>query len=102
MVCVVSVSSEGNKESRLSFYIYVFAAILVLYLTQKLGYNEETSTVLFHSFTMLVYIFPLMGAVIADGWLGKYKTILYLSMLYSVGAMTVAMGAIPLPGMPVK
>ncbi|KAH8338870.1 hypothetical protein KR074_007847, partial [Drosophila pseudoananassae] len=82
------------------FNYYGMRTILVLYLTNKLGYNEETSTVLFHIFTMLVYIFPLIGALIADGWLGKYKTILYLSLVYSLGAMVVSFGAIPLPGMP--
>ncbi|XP_034118641.1 peptide transporter family 1 isoform X1 [Drosophila albomicans] len=84
------------------FNYYGMRAILVLYLTHKLGYNEETSTVLFHIFTMLVYIFPLLGALIADGWLGKYKTILYLSVVYSLGALVVAIGAVPLEGMPVK
>ncbi|KAH8387299.1 hypothetical protein KR093_006093, partial [Drosophila rubida] len=84
------------------FNYYGMRAILVLYLTQKLGYNEETSTVLFHIFTMLVYIFPLLGALVADGWLGKYKTILYLSVVYSFGALVVSIGAVPLEGMPVK
>ncbi|XP_032597166.1 peptide transporter family 1 isoform X2 [Drosophila grimshawi] len=77
-------------------------AILGLYLTHKLGYNEERATVLFHIFTMVVYIFPLVGALIADGCLGKYKTILYLSIIYCLGAMLVAIGAIPILGMPVK
>ncbi|KAH8420454.1 hypothetical protein KR009_010557, partial [Drosophila setifemur] len=84
------------------FNYYGMRTILVLYLTNKLGYNEETSTVLFHAFTMLVYIFPLFGALVADGWLGKYKTILYLSLVYSLGAMVVSFGAIPLDGMPTK
>ncbi|XP_030568854.1 peptide transporter family 1 [Drosophila novamexicana] len=84
------------------FNYYGMRAILVLYLTHKLGYDEETATVLFHVFTMLVYIFPLVGALIADGWLGKYSTILYLSVVYSLGAMIVAFGAIPIAGMPVK
>ncbi|XP_034489736.1 peptide transporter family 1 [Drosophila innubila] len=84
------------------FNYYGMRAILVLYLTHKLGYNEETSTVLFHIFTMLVYIFPLLGALIADGWLGKYKTILYLSIVYSLGALIVAIGAVPINAMPVK
>ncbi|XP_033245501.1 peptide transporter family 1 isoform X1 [Drosophila miranda] len=84
------------------FNYYGMRTILVLYLTNKLGYNEETSTVLFHIFTMLVYIFPLIGALIADGWLGKYKTILYLSMVYSVGTLIVSFGAIPLSAMPTK
>ncbi|XP_017114580.1 peptide transporter family 1 isoform X1 [Drosophila elegans] len=84
------------------FNYYGMRTILVLYLTNKLGYNEETATVLFHTFTMLVYIFPLIGALIADGWLGKYKTILYLSLVYSLGAMVVSFGAIPLAGVPTK
>ncbi|XP_017045944.1 peptide transporter family 1-like [Drosophila ficusphila] len=84
------------------FNFYGMRTILVLYLTNKLGYNEETSTVLFHTFTMLVYICPLIGALVADGWLGKYKTILYLSLVYSLGAMVVSFGAVPLPGMPTK
>ncbi|KAH8295973.1 hypothetical protein KR018_012557, partial [Drosophila ironensis] len=84
------------------FNYYGMRTILVLYLTTKLGYNEETSTVLFHVFTMLVYIFPLIGALIADGWLGKYRTILYLSLVYSLGALVVSFGAIPLIGMPTK
>ncbi|ALC48232.1 yin [Drosophila busckii] len=84
------------------FNYYGMRAILVLYLTHKLGYDEETSTVLFHIFTMLVYIFPLLGALVADGFLGKYKTILYLSMVYCMGAMVVAFAAVPMEGMPVK
>ncbi|EDX01261.1 peptide transporter family 1 isoform X3 [Drosophila yakuba] len=84
------------------FNYYGMRTILVLYLTNKLGYNEETATVLFHTFTMLVYIFPLIGALIADGWMGKYKTILYLSLVYSLGAMVVSFGAVPITGMPTK
>ncbi|EDW82858.1 uncharacterized protein Dwil_GK24928, isoform A [Drosophila willistoni] len=84
------------------FNYYGMRTILVLYLTNKLGYNEEAATVLFHTFTMLVYIFPLVGALIADGWMGKYKTILYLSIVYSIGAMIVSFGAVPLEGMPIK
>ncbi|XP_026838256.1 peptide transporter family 1 isoform X3 [Drosophila erecta] len=84
------------------FNYYGMRTILVLYLTNKLDYNEETATVLFHTFTMLVYIFPLIGALIADGWLGKYKTILYLSLVYSLGALVVSFGAVPITGMPVK
>ncbi|XP_017869457.1 PREDICTED: peptide transporter family 1-like [Drosophila arizonae] len=97
-----SVAFIVSNEFCERFNYYGMRAILVFYLTQKLGYNEETATVLFHVFTMLVYVFPIAGALVADGWLGKYRTILYLSVVYSVGAMFVAIGAIPLPFMPVK
>lgn len=76
--------------------MFYFLAILVLYLTSKLHYDDDTSTVLFHCFTMMVYLCPLVGAIIADSWLGKYRTILYLSMVYAMGGVIVALGATPI------
>uniref|UniRef100_A0AAG5DMK1 Uncharacterized protein n=1 Tax=Anopheles atroparvus TaxID=41427 RepID=A0AAG5DMK1_ANOAO len=60
-------------------------AVLALYLTQKLAYSTDTATVIYHVFKSLMYFFPMIGAILADSWLGKYKTILYLSMVYCAG-----------------
>ena len=81
---------------------FLLSAILVLYLTSKLHYDNDTSTVLFHVFTMLVYLCPLMGAIVADSWLGKFKTILYLSIVYAIGGVIVSLGAIPPLKLPVE
>ena len=48
-------------------------AILILYLTRVLALGDDTATAVFHSFLMLCYFTPLFGAMIADGWLGKYR-----------------------------
>lgn len=50
-----------------------FAAVLVLYLTRKLMYTADEATILFHVFTSLAYFFPLIGAITADSWLGRFK-----------------------------
>ncbi|MEO6131588.1 MAG: MFS transporter, partial [Saprospiraceae bacterium] len=42
--------------------------------------NEKT-----HLFNTLVYFLPVLGGLVADWYLGKYKTILYLSLVYCVG-----------------
>jgi POT family proton-dependent oligopeptide transporter len=39
----------------------------------------------FHTFVMGVYFFPLVGGFIADRWLGRYRTILWVSGLYVAG-----------------
>lgn len=69
-------------------------AILVLYLTRKLAFDEDTATVLYHAFTTLVYFCCIIGAIIADSWLGKFKTIFFLSCLYAAGSTVIAVGAI--------
>jgi solute carrier family 15 (oligopeptide transporter), member 1 len=69
-------------------------AILVLYLTRKLMYDDDTATVLYHTFNCLVYFFCIFGAIIADSWWGKFKTILWLSVVYCCGSTVIAIGAI--------
>src|SRR5207302_7178351 len=43
-----------------------------------------------HYFVFGVYFLPILGAIIADGWLGRYRTILSLSIAYCVGNLTLA------------
>ena len=49
------------------------AAILVLYLTGWLGLAKNEATAIFHLFSCLAYFSPILGAIIADGFLGRYK-----------------------------
>lgn len=80
----------------------VVAAILVLYLTRKLGYDDDNATITFHGFTSLAYFFPILGAIVADSWWGRYRTILYLSIVYMIGSSIVALGAVPHLRLPAK
>lgn len=67
----------------------------------KLDYDDDTATVIYHLFTTLVYFMCIFGAIIADSWLGKFKTIVYLSIVYAVGGIVMSLGAMPplkLPG----
>lgn len=82
------------------FNYYGMRAILVLYLQRKLDYDDDTSTVLFHIFTSLVYFVPLFGAILADSCWGKFKTILYLSVIYSIGSVVISLGAVPVLHLP--
>uniref|UniRef100_A0A7G3AMI3 Oligopeptide transporter 1 n=1 Tax=Lutzomyia longipalpis TaxID=7200 RepID=A0A7G3AMI3_LUTLO len=83
------------------FAFYGMKTILVLYLRSKLNFNDDTSTEIFHIFVSLVYFFPLIGAIVADSWLGKYKTIFFLSIVYAIGSVVISLGAIPPLNLPV-
>jgi len=77
------------------FSYYGMHTILVLYLTSMLKMNNDHATEVYHAFNMLCYFSPVFGAIIADSFLGKYKTILYISMIYALGNIVVAVTAIP-------
>ncbi|RVE49239.1 hypothetical protein evm_006131, partial [Chilo suppressalis] len=82
------------------FSYYGMRTILSLYLRDKLGYSTDGATVVYHSFTMFAYFFPLIGAMIADGWLGRFRTILYLSLVYATGSVFISLAAMPPVNLP--
>ncbi|XP_075230327.1 uncharacterized protein LOC142329540 [Lycorma delicatula] len=75
------------------FSYYGMRTILAIYLRKKLKYSENTATIIFHLFVMLCYFFPLVGAVIADSYLGKFRTIIYLSIVYAIGNSVLALSS---------
>ena len=61
----------------------MFPAVLVLYLRDILGFNENQSTVYYHAFAMLCYFTPVFGAILADTYLGKFKyTFIYYMIIF--------------------
>uniref|UniRef100_A0A671XNP7 Solute carrier family 15 member 2 n=1 Tax=Sparus aurata TaxID=8175 RepID=A0A671XNP7_SPAAU len=73
-------------------------ALLTLYFLTYLHWDKDLSTAIYHAFSSLCYFTPILGAIIADSWLGKYKTIIYLSIVYVIGHVVKSVGAIPTVG----
>lgn len=77
------------------FSYYGMKALLTLYFLNYLHWDEDLSTAVYHAFSSLCYFTPILGALIADSWLGKFKTIIYLSIVYVIGHVVKSVGAIP-------
>jgi POT family proton-dependent oligopeptide transporter len=80
----------GNEAAE-RFSFYGMRNILTLFAIDYLLRNAppevrkaEGETIL-HWFVMGVYFFPLLGGYLADRFWGKYRTILWISLLYCVG-----------------
>ncbi|XP_045707568.1 solute carrier family 15 member 2 isoform X2 [Phyllostomus hastatus] len=80
------------------FSYYGMKAVLTLYFLYFLHWNEDTSTSVYHAFSSLCYFTPILGAAIADSWLGKFKTIISLSLVYVLGHVIKSLGALPILG----
>ncbi len=87
-----------SNEAAERFSFYGMKGILVVFMTKYLvdssGVNDtmsrEEAMVWYHSFTSAVYFFPVLGALISDWFLGKYRTILWLSIVYCAGHAALA------------
>ncbi|XP_075228642.1 peptide transporter family 1-like isoform X2 [Lycorma delicatula] len=76
------------------FSYYGMRTILAIYLQKRLRYSENAATIIFHLFVMLCYFFPLVGAVIADSYLGRFRTIIYFSFVYAIGNIVLALSSV--------
>jgi POT family proton-dependent oligopeptide transporter len=88
----------GNEAAE-RFSFYGMRGILVVFMTQHLlGTDGHLATMdeaqakgWFHLFVSAVYFTPLLGALVADGLLGKYRTIIALSIVYCLGHLALAL-----------
>ena len=87
-----------TNEASERFAFYGSRCIIVFFMTHLLvntrgqlaPMTAEQSKTWFHLFVSAVYFMPLLGALISDIWLGKYRTILYFSILYCFGTLALA------------
>ena len=74
----------GNEACE-RFSFYGMRSILTLYMTGMLAMSQSEAIEVAHLFSALIYVLPLCGAWIADRFLGRYRTILYISLFYCLG-----------------
>ena len=88
----------GNEAAE-RFSYYGMSGILALFMTNYLvtstgardPMSDNDASGYAHYFVMGVYFLPILGALLADGLLGKYRTILWLSIVYCFGHFALAL-----------
>jgi proton-dependent oligopeptide transporter, POT family len=87
----------GNEAAE-RFSFYGMRSVLIVFMTtflmngsgQLALMDRNEATGWFHQFVAAVYFLPLLGAIISDGALGKYRTIISLSIVYCLGHLALA------------
>jgi proton-dependent oligopeptide transporter, POT family len=92
----------GNEAAeRFSYYgmVAILASFLTTHLMNAQGalapMTEHEANEVVHDFIFWVYAFPIVGALISDGLLGKYRTIVSVSLLYCLGHAAMALVDLP-------
>lgn len=87
----------GNEAAE-RFSYYGMRTVLVVFMTRYLlsehgdavPMTDTEAKTWFHLFTSAVYFCPLLGALVSDAILGKYRTIIALSLVYCAGHVALA------------
>jgi len=90
----------GNEIAE-RFSFYGMTAILTTFLVRQFfnpSNDPSLSTVanarssnMVHLFFSLVYFLPVLGGLLADWFWGKYRTIVYLSVVYCIGHLLLSL-----------
>jgi POT family proton-dependent oligopeptide transporter len=88
----------GNEAAE-RFSYYGMNAILVPFMTHYLltasgapdQMTPEQAKAWYHTFVGVMFFLPFAGAFLADALIGKYRTILYVSLFYCAGHLALAL-----------
>lgn len=78
------------------FCYYGFRALLFYFLRQAYNLSESRSTNIVHLFNASCFIATFLGGILSDTILGRYNTILYLSIIYLIGTILATLSTITL------
>ncbi|KAH8350212.1 hypothetical protein KR067_006845 [Drosophila pandora] len=74
--------------------------VLALYLRDDLNFTESFSTVVLHIFNFFGQFCPIIGAVLADSYMGNVRTISAFCFLYAFGWLLLTLTSLPTIGVP--
>lgn len=62
-----------------------------------LGMGQSSATALSYFFQFWCYVTPILGAIVADAWLGRYKAIMLFALIYLGGLVVIFATSLPGP-----
>lgn len=80
------------------FSYFGIQALIILFLTQKLGFADSRASLTYGAYVAFVFLSPLLGGVLADRILGYRRSIVVGSVLIIIGHFVLAIpyGTVPM------
>ncbi len=77
------------------FSYYGMRGFLILYMTKALGFTDPHAGAVYGNYVGSVWLAAIFGGIIADRWLGYYRSVLVGGIIIALGHFTLAFHALP-------
>src|SRR5216117_3981556 len=77
------------------FSYYGMRGFLILYMTKALGFTDPHAGAVYGNYVGSVWLAAIFGGIIADRWLGHYRSVLIGGIIIALGHFTPAFHALP-------
>jgi proton-dependent oligopeptide transporter, POT family len=77
------------------FSYYGMRAFLILYMVHALGFDDKHAGSVYGTYTGSVWFAAIFGGLIADRWLGHFRSVLWGGVIIALGHFTLAFHPLP-------
>ncbi len=77
------------------FSYYGMRGFLILYMTKALAFTDTQASNAYTTYVSSVWLTPILGGLIADAWLGQYRSVLLGGIIIALGHFTLAFPGLP-------
>ncbi|KAF9107066.1 peptide transporter ptr2 [Mortierella sp. AM989] len=76
------------------FAYYGASLLFQRYMLEYLRLGKGSATAISRGFNFFSYITTIFGAIVADKWLGKFKTVLIFAVVYTIGLILLTVSSL--------
>ncbi|MEO8294953.1 MAG: peptide MFS transporter [Gemmatimonadota bacterium] len=77
------------------FSYYGMRAFLILYMVHALQFDDKHAGSIYGTYTACAWAASIFGGIIADRWLGQYRSVLYGGIIIMLGHFSLALHPLP-------
>jgi proton-dependent oligopeptide transporter, POT family len=77
------------------FSYYGMRAFLILYMVHAVGFDDRHAGRVYGNYTAGVWAAAIVGGILADSWLGQYRSVLIGGIIIALGHFTLAFHPLP-------